>query len=123
MKKLFAILLVVAATVAAAAVTSSCQKDINNAKALIGTKWAGAADGNAYVITFKTQTEFEMSETGTLNNKIYKGTFIITGNQASLKGSLISLTFDADWTHDWKTGEFVSETEFRLGAVPFAKVK
>ena len=39
MKKIIAIIASVALAVTAIALTSSCQKDINNAKSLIGTLW------------------------------------------------------------------------------------
>ena len=125
MKKLLSIVLGVVLTLGAVALTSSCQKDIDNAKALVGTSWVGAADGYTYTIEFKSQTTFEMIEYGTLtspSHKIFKGVFIITGAQSSLKGSYVTLTFESDWTHDWHSGEFVSDTELRMGSIPFKRV-
>ena len=122
MKKFIAILVGAVLTLGAIALTSSCQKDINNAKSLIDTKWMGTSDGYAFTLTFISQTKFEMRRVKIGDEKVFTGTFVITGNQTSLKGSDITLAFDGDWTESWHSGSFVSDTEMRLGGTPFRKL-
>lgn len=83
MKKFFSILAVVVLAIATVSLTSSCKKDIEKAKSLIGTSWSGLSSPNLYTIKFNSQTEFEMDVTGS-GNYHYSGTFIVTGDYFTL---------------------------------------
>ena len=117
MKKILSIVLGIALTLSAIALTSSCRKDINNAESLVGTTWIGEEYGDTYTLTFPTSTEFRITEEG--SNFIATGTFIITGNKTSLTGSHITLTLDlgSHWVDDDVapiTGVFVSESRMKF---------
>ena len=92
MKKFISIIVGVALTLGAVALTSSCQKDIANAKSLVGTTWTASVDGTDYNIAFTSSATFDFSYIkGSLTAKA-SGTFIITGEKPSLAGSSIVLT-------------------------------
>lgn len=92
MKKILGILVSAALIVAAVALTSSCKKDISNAKALVGTTWTAKVDGSTIALTFTSSTTFEISGTTESVTQKASGTFIIAGEKASLAGSTITLT-------------------------------
>ena len=119
MKKIFAILLGVVLVAAAASLTS-CQKNIDNAKALIGTKWYALDGVTEYTLSFTTQMGCEMQ----VNDRTpYNGTFIILGNKPSLKGSSIEVVF-TDWSEKVEalTGEFKDETTLELDHIVYTKI-
>ncbi len=119
MKKIFAILLGVVLVAAAASLTS-CQKNIDNAKALIGTKWYALDGVTEYTLSFTTQMGCEMQ----VNDRTpYKGTFLILGNKPSLKGSTVEIVF-TDWSEKVEgiTGEFKDEETLELDHMVFTKV-
>ena len=126
MKKFFAILLGVVLTVATIALTSSCKKDIDNAKSLVGTTWVCTADGYTYTLTFPSSTTFKMTaEAEGREFPEYKGVFIIVGNKSSLTGSSITLTPDSKWWEEEKetaVGEFKSESKLVLETMVFERV-
>ena len=121
MKKFFAILLGVVLTVSAIALTSSCKKDIDNAKSLVNTAWLASTDGITYTLTFTSTTEFKIAG----NGKEFKGIYIITGAKDSLAGSTISLTVDDwddfDWDEATVTGKFETDTKLVLKGLVFTK--
>jgi hypothetical protein len=117
MKKILSIVLGVALTLSAIALTSSCRKDINNAESLAGTTWTGEEYGDTFTLTFPTSTEFRITEEE--SNWIATGVFIITGNKTSLTGSHITLTLDLgshwiDGETNPITGVFVSESKIKF---------
>lgn len=123
MKKFIAILVGAVLTLGAIALTSSCQKDINNAKALVGSTWAGVSNSREYNLTFTSSTDFEMEVfTLPMTRNIYRGSFIVSGSKDSLTGSNIALAFDSSWKEDWSTGYFKSESELVLNSVVFTKL-
>ena len=116
MKKILAILLGVALVAGALSLTS-CQKNVDNAKALVGTVWIAVDGADTYTLTFTKQMECQMQ----INDRTpYNGTFIILGNKPSLKGSTIEAVFT-----DWKEmaeallGEFKSEDELELNSLHY----
>ena len=119
MKKILAILLGVALVAGALSLTS-CQKNVDNAKALINTVW-GAQDGaDQYFLEFTSQMGCKMR----INDRSpYEGTFIILGNKPSLKGSSIEIVF-TDWTEKVEAlvGEFKSEDELDLDHMMFYRL-
>lgn len=119
MKKILAILLGVALVAGALSLTS-CQKNVDNAKALINTVW-GAQDGaDQYFLEFTSQMGCKMR----INDRSpYEGTFIILGNKPSLKGSSIEVVF-TDWTEKVEAlvGEFKSEDELDLDHMMFYRL-
>lgn len=128
MKKFFAILLGVVITVATIALTSSCKKDIDNAKSLVGTKWVCnvPGEGITYTLTFTDQYSFKMNLTAEGRSfPEYKGTFVIFGNKPTLSGSTITLTPGSKWWYvddeDKVTfaGEFKSDKELDLETYVF----
>ena len=123
MKKFIAILVGAVLTLGAIALTSSCQKDINNAKSLVGSTWAGVSNSREYNLTFASSTDFDMEVLSLpLTRNIYRGSFIVSGNKDSITGSNIALAFDNTWKEDWSTGYFKSESELVLNSVVFTKV-
>jgi hypothetical protein len=93
MKKIIAIIASVALAVTAIALTSSCQKDINNAKSLVGTTWTATDVEGTYTLTFPSAVEFRITLEG--NNWIGEGAFVITGSSSSkLTGCNITLTLE-----------------------------
>lgn len=125
MKKFLSILLGVVLVAGAVLVTSSCKKDIENAKALTGTVWeAGDTESLYYLITFKDQTNFEMTYHSGGVDYLYKGVFIITGSKSGLTGCRITFTFDDEiWESSnlWKTGEFTTEDSFTMNNIVFTR--
>ena len=126
MKKFFAILIGVVLTVTTIAITSSCKKDIDNAKSLVGTKWEckAGSEGITYTLTFPDQYTFKMTMKAEGREfPDHKGTFIIFGNKSSLAGSTITLTPDTKW--DWGTedgtyvGEFKSDKQLVINTYVF----
>lgn len=119
MKKFFAALVSVALMVTAVAFTSSCQKDINNAKSLIGTLWIchDSVEGTTYELTFTSTTDFKMTYN---NSQQVTGVYIITGNMSSLAGSSILLTPDDAWSgHESMSGKFETESKLVLDRMIF----
>lgn len=93
MKKFVSIILGVVLTLGAIALTSSCQKDIDNAKSLVGTTWTATDVEATYTLTFPSAVEFNIS----LNGSIFEveGAFVITGSSSSkLTGCNITLTLE-----------------------------
>ena len=119
MKKFFAILQGVVLTESAIALTSSCKKDIDNAKSLVNTTWIAQTDGYTYELTFTSTTEWKM----TGNGKQYEGVYVITGLKDSLTGCEIILTPVGEWIDDDETnfGKFESETKLVIDNVIFNK--
>ena len=122
MKKFISILVGVVLTLGAVALTSSCQKDINNAQSLVNTSWMAREGTTVYTLTFKSTSDFEMDVLSASKHNSYKGTFIITGNKPSLTDSNIVLGFDSTWTEDWSSGYFKSDSQLVLSSVVFTKV-
>lgn len=119
MKKIFAALVSVALMVTAVAFTSSCQKDINNAKSLIGTLWIchDSVEGTTYELTFTSTTDFKMTYN---NSQQVTGVYIIAGNMSSLAGSSIILTPDDAWSgHESMSGKFETESKLVLDRMIF----
>lgn len=119
MKKIFAALVSVALMVTAVAFTSSCQKDINNAKSLIGTLWIchDSVEGTTYELTFTSTTDFKMTYN---NSQQVTGVYIIAGNMSSLAGSSIVLTPDDAWSgHESMSGKFETESKLVLDRMIF----
>lgn len=119
MKKFFAALVSVALMVTAVAFTSSCQKDINNAKSLIGTLWIchDSVEGTTYELTFTSTTDFKMTYN---NSQQVTGVYIIAGNMSSLAGSSIILTPDDAWSgHESMSGKFETESKLVLDRMIF----
>ena len=119
MKKIIAIIASVAIAVTAIALTSSCQKDINNAKSLIGTLWIcqDKVEGSTYELTFTSTTDFKMTYNGAQQ---VTGVYIITGNMSSLAGSSILLTPDDAWSgHESMSGKFETESKLVLDRMIF----
>lgn len=119
MKKFFAALVSVALMVTAVAFTSSCQKDINNAKSLIGTLWIcqDQVEGSTYELTFTSTTDFKMTYNGAQQ---VTGVYIIAGNMSSLAGSSIILTPDDAWSgHESMSGKFETESKLVLDRMIF----
>ena len=118
MKKILSIVLGIALTLSAIALTSSCRKDINNAESLVGTTWVAQDGSDVYTLTFPTSTEFRITEEG--NDWIATGLFIITGNKTGLTGSHITLTLEpgSHWidydTNRSVSGVFVSESKIKF---------
>lgn len=107
----------VALTLSAIALTSSCRKDINNAEALVGTTWVATDGEDVFTLSFPSSTEFRVVEDG--SNWIATGLFIITGNKSSLTGSHITLTLQpgSHWYDEDTapvTGVFVSESKINF---------
>jgi len=125
MKKFLSILLGSVITVTAIALTSSCQKDIDNAKSLIGTEWVCATGEITYTLTFPTSTTFKMTPSAAGREfQDYTGVFIIAGAKSSLTGSAITLTPDSKWWEDEKetyVGEFKSETRLVVETFVFER--
>jgi len=120
MKKFLAFLIGAALTVTAIALTSSCKKDIDNAKSLVNTTWIAQTGGITYTLTFTSTTEFKIAGDG----REYKGIYIITGAKDSLAGSTITLTPVDDWGEmDWETGlgKFETETKLVIEGLVFTK--
>lgn len=119
MKKILGILVSAALIVAAVALTSSCKKDISNAKALVGTTWTATIDGESISLTFPTSTTFEMViSQGSLSAKA-TGVFVLTGEKPSLSGSAIALTLSDvpvgfDVFDRTVSGTFKTDTELVL---------
>ena len=119
MKKIIAIIASVALAVIATALTSSCQKDINNAKSLIGTLWIcqDKVEGSTYELTFTSTTDFKMTYNGAQQ---VTGVYIIAGNMSSLAGSSILLTPDDAWSgHESMSGKFETESKLVLDRMIF----
>lgn len=93
MKKFVSIILGVVLTLGAIALTSSCQKDIDNAKSLVGTTWTATDVEVTYTLTFPSAAEFNISQNGGIFE--VEGAFIITGSSSSkLTGCNITLTLN-----------------------------
>ena len=94
MKKFVSIILGVVLTLGAVALTSSCKKDIDNAKSLVGTTWTATDElEGTYTLTFPSAVEFRITLEG--NNWIGEGAFVITGSSSSkLTGCNITLTLE-----------------------------
>ena len=126
MKKFFAILLGVVLTVATIALTSSCKKDIDNAKSLVGSTWVCSTTEITYTLTFPSSTTFKMTaEAKGHEFPDYTGVFIIVGNKSSLTGSTITLTPDTKWWEEEKetaVGEFKSESKLVIDTMVFERV-
>ena len=112
MKKFFAIFATVALLVTSAAITSSCQKDINNAKSLVGSSWVcnDKIDEMVYELTFNSVTEFTLVISKTQQ---YKGVYVLTGSTNGLTGATITVTIDG-YSSDTRTGTFESESKLVL---------
>ena len=126
MKKFLSILLSVALTVTAIALTSSCKKDIDNAKSLVGSTWVCSTTEITYTLTFPSSTTFKMTaEAKGHEFPDYTGVFIIVGNKSSLTGSTITLTPDTKWWEEEKetaVGEFKSESKLVIDTMVFERV-
>ena len=126
MKKFLSILLGVALTVTAIALTSSCKKDIDNAKSLVGTTWICTADGITYTLTFPSSSTFKMTAEATGREfPTYSGVFIIAGSKAgTLTGCVITLTPDTKWWEEEKetvVGEFKSDSKCVIDTMVFTR--
>lgn len=119
MKKILAILLGVVLVAGALSLTS-CQKNVDNAKALINTVWGTRDGADLYYLEFTSQMGCKMR----INDRSpYEGTFIILGNKPSLKGSSIEVLF-TDWSEKVEAlvGEFKSEDELELDHMMFYRL-
>lgn len=117
MKKIISIVLGVVLLLGAVALTSSCKKDIANAKSLVGSTWTGKDGTDIYTLTFPSSTDFRIVLNG--SNFVVNGTFIITGEKPTLTGSDILLTPNAgivwaDGETDPISGVFVSESLLQI---------
>ena len=115
MKKLLLILASVIIAVATVSLTTSCKKDIEKAKSLIGTQWVSAGISGTYTLKFLTQYEFEMKVVGD-GTRSYQGTFIITGDYFTLTYN------DSSWGTDWKDGKFIDDNRLTLNNYEFTRV-
>ena len=116
MKKALLILASLIIAVATVSLTTSCKKDIEKAKSLIGTSWTGQSGLNVYTINFKSQFDFEMYVDGT-GHYHYSGSFIIAGDT-------ISLTYNSgDWDSDWKSGKFLDDNRMEINHIVFTRVQ
>ncbi len=122
MKKILVILASVIAAAVTLSLTTSCQKDINLAKSLVGTSWSAQDGTDTYVLKFDSQSGCTMNifdkEGG---QKQYGGTFILTGAKASLAGEMITVTMTMHGELVTYEGKFNSETELRLDNRIFTK--
>jgi len=126
MKKFLSILIAVALTVTAIALTSSCKKDIDNAKSLINTTWICNTGEFTYTLTFTSSTAFKVTcEAVGREFPTYTGVFILAGGKAgTLAGSTITLTPDTKWWEEEKetaVGEFKSDNEVVIETLVFKR--
>jgi hypothetical protein len=125
MKKFIAILIGAVLTVTSITLTSSCQKDINNANSLVNTTWVCSTAAVTYNLTFTSASTFKMDMTAVGREfPTYTGVFLIAGNQDSLSGSIITLTPEKKWwedddTKDTWVGEFKSDTKVVIESFVF----
>ncbi|MBP5397082.1 MAG: hypothetical protein J6Y32_00375 [Bacteroidales bacterium] len=113
MKKIFSILAVVVLAIATVSLTS-CQKDIDKAKSLIGTTWGYVDGGTAYTLSFTSQTACNMRiKSVSLSDEYYEGVFIISGSN-------ISFTFDT-WVGGYRDGKFLNDNEMTINGRVFKK--
>lgn len=122
MKKFLVILASVIAAAVTLSLTTSCQKDINLAKSLIGTTWSAQAGTDTYVLTFKSQSTCSLDEYDKDGGREqFDGTFILTGAKSSLTGEMITVTLNEHGEIEVYDGKFNSETELRLDNRIFTK--
>lgn len=125
MKKILVVLLGVVLAAAALSLTS-CQKDIDNAKSLAGTTWiavtAKMTPETTHIITFKDQYTFELkiSSYGE-SDRVYDGTFVITGSKSGLTGASIAFAA-ASLEEGWGLGKFESENKLVVNNLEFTRV-
>ncbi|MBO7511097.1 MAG: hypothetical protein J6T35_07930 [Bacteroidales bacterium] len=116
------ILVILASVLVAAVMTTSCQKDINLAKSLIGTSWYASEGTDSYTLVFDSQSGCTMDEIDKEGGrKQYSGTFILSGAKPSLAGEMITVTFTVHGELVTYDGKFNSETELRLDNRIFTK--
>ena len=115
MKKFLVILASVIVAAVTLSLTTSCQKDINLAKSLIGTSWYASVGTDTYTLTFNSQSGCTMDVVDKDGGRTqYSGSFILAGNKNSLAGEIISVTLN--WHGELITydGQFNNETELCL---------
>ena len=121
MKKFLVILASVIVAALTLSLTTSCKKDIDLSKSLIGTSWTASYAGDVYTLTVTSQFDCSMKvNPGHVNERRYSGTFILAGGKSSLAGETIAIS-GTDWDVDWGSGKFDSETELVLNNVVFRK--
>ncbi|MCR4564726.1 MAG: hypothetical protein K5651_01405 [Bacteroidales bacterium] len=122
MKKFLVILASVIAAAVTLSLTTSCQKDINLAKSLVGTTWYASEGTDTYHLKFDSQAGCTMNifdKDG--GQKQYDGTFVLTGAKSSLTGEMITVTLTMHGELVTYDGKFNSETELRLDNRVFTK--
>ena len=122
MKKFLVILASVIAAAITLSLTTSCQKDINLAKSLVGTTWYASEGTDTYQLKFDSQAGCTMNiidKDG--GQKQYGGTFVLTGAKSSLTGEMITVTLNEHGELETYDGKFNSETELRLDNRIFTK--
>ena len=117
MKKFLVILASVIAAVVTLSLTTSCQKDINLAKSLVGTTWYATYESVEYTLKFETQSTCTLA---TNKGAKYFGDFILAGAKRSLAGESIVIT-GLSWDDDFDEGRFTSDTELVLNNIAFHK--
>ena len=121
MKKFLVILASVIVAAVTLSLTTSCKKDIDLSKSLIGTSWTATHNNATYTLTFTSQFDCTMKVVPTLGSEErYSGTFVLAGGKSTLTGESIAIT-GTDWDEYWGSGKFDSESELVLNNVVFKK--
>ena len=121
MKKFLVILACVIVAAVTLSLTTSCKKDIDLSKSLIGTSWTAVDNGDAYTLNFTTQFDCTMKVVPSHGSeKRYTGTFILAGGKSSLAGETIAITGD-DWDSLFGSGKFDNDNELVLNNIVFKK--
>ena len=114
MKKFLVILASVIVAALTLSMTTSCQKDIEKAKSLIGTTWVYVENATSYTLKFTSQTECNIRIKSTdLSDEYYEGIFIISGKN-------ITFTFNS-WSSAWKDGVLINDNELTMNGRVFKK--
>lgn len=114
MKKFLVILASVIVAAVTLSLTTSCKKDIEKAKSLIGTTWVNAGNEISRTITFTSQTNFAMDTVEGDGTHKYTGIFIIAGDT-------ITMNFDGSSLGPW-SGKFTSDNEMTIESFVFKKL-
>lgn len=123
MKKFLVILASVIVAAFTLSMTTSCKKDVDLAKSLVGTSWYASEGTDSYKLIFDTDKKCTMNVFDKLGGqKQYGGAFVLTGAKNSLVGENITVTLENRWDDiDVLTGEFTSETTLRLNNIVYTK--
>ena len=122
MKKFLVILASVIVAALTLSLTTSCQKDIDLAKSLIGTTWEAQDGTDTYFLTFDSQSGCTMDKIEKEGGREqYSGAFILSGAKNTLVGEMITVTLTIHGELFTYEGKFNSETELRLDNRIFTK--